>query len=306
MFTEEAIEIMKWEVFLNPSIIREFGRKVNLAEGADSRDFQVSGYANKTTFTKEALSHPKVLLVISSLAGLRLKIPHVYNMAHINASLADRRGIVTPNSCNEEELKEKLAKQNEDADRITSSVHWHYDSVPMVCVLMLEAPENMIGGETCIRNGSEDVVRISGPRKGSACLLQGRVVKHIATKPLNHADRISLVISFVPEDPEIVDTTSALSERPSATPSFLNDKFYPNYVNYKFDRIQQKCRKFRKDLMENCENGRKFDQIRTIEFCKEIEQYLKNIYVNFEAIDDSPYPPRLFSIPYSELNDIRK
>ncbi|CUM66620.1 uncharacterized protein PRCAT00004291001 [Priceomyces carsonii] len=301
LFTEEAVEIMKWEVFLRPDIIRECGRRVNLSQGSTSRDFQVSGYVDKTLFTKEAMSHPKTLEIFSTLAGMNLAIPHVFGRGHINASLADRRGDQNAESIVDSHLVELLAKQDEDKEHIPSSVHWHYDSVPMVCVLMLEAPENMIGGETCIKKGNEDVVRIKGPRKGYATLLQGRVIKHMATKPLSNSDRISLVLSFVPGDPGIVDTTVAVSERPSATPSFLNDTFYPNYVNYKFSRIEQRLKNFRQKLIENSEKGGRFDQLHTIDFCKDIEEYLSGVYKNFEAIDDEPYPPSLFSIPYSDL-----
>lgn len=299
LFTEDAIEIMKWELFLNPDIIRECGRRVNLAVGSSSKDFQVSGFADNTPFTKAAITHPRTIQIMSKLAGLALKIPHVYSMAHINASLKERRNETSVES--DEELREKLAGQNSNADNIPSSVSWHYDSTPMVCVLMLEAPSNMIGGETCLRMGNENIFRVDGPRKGHATLLQGRVVKHIATKPLNNADRISLVVSFIPEEVDMPDTTVAVSESPSATPSFLNDKFYPNYVNYKFERIEQRLRKFRLNLMENYKKKEKFDQVQTIDFCKDIEKYLSGVYKDFEAISDAPYPPKLFSTPYSQL-----
>lgn len=299
LFTEEAIDIMKWELFLNPDIIREYGRRVNLAVGSSSKDFQVSGFADNTPFTKAALSHPKTIQIMSRLAGLPLRIPHVYSMAHINASLKERRNETSVET--DEELREKVKQQNSDADNIPSSVSWHYDSTPLVCVLMLEAPSNMIGGETCLRTGTEDIFRVEGARKGHATVLQGRVIRHIATKPLNNADRISLVVSYIPLEVDMPDTTVALSESPSATPSFLNDKFYPNYVNYKFERIEQRLRKFRLNLMENYKRKEKFDQVQTIDFCKDIEKYLSGVYKDFEAISDAPYPPKLFSTPYSQL-----
>ncbi|EDK38186.2 hypothetical protein PGUG_02284 [Meyerozyma guilliermondii ATCC 6260] len=299
LFTEDAIEIMKWELFSNPDIIREYGRRVNLAVGSSSKDFQVSGFADNTPFIKAAISHPRTIQIMSKLAGLPLKIPHVYSMAHINASLKECRNETSVKT--DEDLREKLREQNTNADNIPSSVSWHYDSTPLVCVLMLEAPSNMIGGETCLRMGNEEIFRVDGPRKGHATLLQGRVVKHIATKPLNNADRISLVVSFIPEEVDTPDTTVAVSESPSATPSFLNDKFYPNYVNYKFERIEQRLRKFRINLMENYEKKEKFDQVQTIDFCKDIEKYLFGVYKDFEAISDAPYPPKLFSTPYSQL-----
>ena len=43
-------------------------------------------------------------------------------------------------------------------------VDWHTDSYPFVCVTMLSDCTNMIGGETALRKGTGEVVKVRGPQ----------------------------------------------------------------------------------------------------------------------------------------------
>ena len=43
-------------------------------------------------------------------------------------------------------------------------VDWHTDSYPFVCVTMLSDCTNMIGGETALRTGSGDILKVRGPQ----------------------------------------------------------------------------------------------------------------------------------------------
>lgn len=47
-------------------------------------------------------------------------------------------------------------------------VNWHCDSYPFVCVLMLSDASTMVGGETAIRTGSGEVMKVRGPQMVSA------------------------------------------------------------------------------------------------------------------------------------------
>ena len=44
-----------------------------------------------------------------------------------------------------------------------STVAWHYDSYPFVCVVMLSDCTGMIGGETALRTSSGDIMKVRGP-----------------------------------------------------------------------------------------------------------------------------------------------
>lgn len=300
LFSEEAIDIMKWEIFHDPEFLKEFGRVSVFGKDISRLDFQISGFVHKTRFIREAWRHPKTMEIMHKIAGIKLKIPHVFSEGLVNASLVhinDRDKKVD----SKKELIELKRQQDNSSSEIPSTLYWHYDSPPFVLVLMLSAPECMVGGETAIKTGNESIFRIPNPKVGYATFLQGRVVKHIATKPLNSCDRISYVVSFIPEDINVPDTTVCTSEKPSAAPTYTNDKFYPNWVNYRFERLEKRMQKFRESVMNNYENNKKFDQMRTIEFCKDIEQYLKGTWKEFEIVNDDVFPPKLFSIPYSNL-----
>lgn len=300
LFSEEAVDYMKWELFHDENLLKEYGRLTKFAKGLTRTDFQIGGYADNTPFIKEAWMHPKTMGIMETIAGIKLKFPTVYNMGHVNVSLAERtNGKIEED--NIEELIKKKKEQEKNGDDIPSSLHWHYDSVPIVCVLMLAAPENMIGGETGIRKGDESIARVDNPRVGYGAMLQGRVVKHIATKPLNKTDRISFVASYIPADPELYDSSVITSLKPSSIPRSINDKFYPTWVNYRFERIEQNLRIYRERLMQAYNEKQKFDQMKTIEFCKEIGTYLEGTWNEFEAVCDEGFPPKLFSIPYKDL-----
>ena len=43
-------------------------------------------------------------------------------------------------------------------------VDWHYDSYPFVCVTMLSDCTKMIGGETALRTGTGEIVKVRGPQ----------------------------------------------------------------------------------------------------------------------------------------------
>lgn len=63
-------------------------------------------------------------------------------------------------------------------------VGWHTDSYPFVCVLMLSDCTNMVGGETALRTGHGDVMKVRGPTMVSQ-LMSG----HFAFKLSNSSVR---------------------------------------------------------------------------------------------------------------------
>lgn len=44
-----------------------------------------------------------------------------------------------------------------------SSVAWHYDSYPFVCVVMLSDCSDMVGGETALKTATGEIKKIRGP-----------------------------------------------------------------------------------------------------------------------------------------------
>lgn len=52
----------------------------------------------------------------------------------------------------------------EDNKESAPVVNWHKDSYPFVCVLMLSDATDMKGGETGLRTGTGELMKIRGPQ----------------------------------------------------------------------------------------------------------------------------------------------
>lgn len=90
-----------------------------------------------------------------------------WEIGHVNISMYTE----------EEKSKARKAlaeKKNREADEGVAGcpwevdlgpiVDWHTDSYPFVCVTMLSDCREMIGGETAIRKGDGEVMKVRGPQ----------------------------------------------------------------------------------------------------------------------------------------------
>lgn len=41
---------------------------------------------------------------------------------------------------------------------------WHHDSYPFVCVVMMSDASGMVGGETAVKTGGGEVIKVRGPQ----------------------------------------------------------------------------------------------------------------------------------------------
>ena len=119
--------------------------------------------------------NPETLAIISKIAGVELVTEMDFEIAHINIS-------VKSDKQKAEELEAFLDRTlTEDDEGIAGCpweddkpiVDWHTDSYPFVCVTMLSDCTNMIGGETALRTGDGDVVKVRGPQMVCRTRTQG-------------------------------------------------------------------------------------------------------------------------------------
>lgn len=104
----------------------------------------------------DAWKDPKTLSIISDIAGVDL-IPIIdIDIGSINISVQDQG-----------QDKGKLENQSEDDIPITN---WHHDSYPFVCVVMMSDTSKMVGGETALRSGSGEIIKVRGPEMVSSFL----------------------------------------------------------------------------------------------------------------------------------------
>lgn len=102
-------------------------------------------HCRKAPFCFAVWHSPEVLKIISDIAGIELYPSFDYETANINFSINDQN-VATVGSGDQ-----------------ASSVAWHYDSVPFVCVVMASDCTGMVGGETAIRLPSGEVRKVRGP-----------------------------------------------------------------------------------------------------------------------------------------------
>jgi len=102
--------------------------------------------------------HPETLAIISGIAGIDLVTEMDFEIGHINISVKTQRQ-------KEEELEAFAQETAAEAVQVRKPiVDWHTDSYPFVCVTMLSDCTNMIGGETALKTGNGDVLKVRGPQ----------------------------------------------------------------------------------------------------------------------------------------------
>lgn len=111
---------------------------------------------------------------MSKIAGIDLVPVMDFEIAHVNISTTSQ-GSQTAAA---EALAEHKRRQEDEGvsgcpwEDDTPVVDWHTDSYPFVCVLMLSNCEGMIGGETALRTGTGEIMKVRGPGMVSQPSLQ--------------------------------------------------------------------------------------------------------------------------------------
>jgi hypothetical protein len=117
-------------------------------------------------FVYDTWKSPETLAIVSKIAGVDLVPQMDFEVGHINISMQT-----------EEQKRDALAavaeKTSREADEGVAGcpweddkpiVDWHTDSYPFVCVTMLSDCTNMIGGETALRTGTGEIMKVRGPQ----------------------------------------------------------------------------------------------------------------------------------------------
>ncbi|GJC92772.1 hypothetical protein ColKHC_01598 [Colletotrichum higginsianum] len=224
-------------------------------------------------FTQEAIQimrqeifTTETLAIISKIAGVDL-IPNIqYEVGNINISIQNAVG----------DQKEVHAKSS-DSNSVTK---WHYDAFPFVCVVMMSDATNMVGGETALKTGTGEILKVRGPQMGSAVVLQGRYVEHQALAALGGTERITMITSFRPRDPCMKDDSVLTSIRPISEHSEL----YYQWVKYRVEVVQERMKVMLKDLEERHDAGSRTDIPAVKKLLAQQEEYINT--TNREIVED--------------------
>ncbi|KAK7916817.1 hypothetical protein PG985_010425 [Apiospora marii] len=266
LFTQEAVMRMRKEV-LCPEVLQNCKYSSNLAQ------CQLRGFAN----------NPDTLAIISKIAGIELVPEMDLEIAHINISVKSEQE-------RREEIEAFEDRAQYEADEGIAGcpwednkpiVDWHTDSYPFVCVTMLSDCTTMIGGETALRTGNGDIMKVRGPQMGCAVVLQGRYIEHQALRALGTAERISMVTSFRPRNPIVRDDTVLTTVRPISNLPEL----YNQFCEYRLEMLEERVRGQLRLLREANGHQRHIATVQLKAFLAEQERFLA--HMNREMVDDS-------------------
>lgn len=221
---------------------------------------QLRGMAPRyAPFTHAFWNSPEVLRIISDNAGVELIPVMDYETSHINVQLgpggvdAVRNTPVDPPVATKEAISEFEAAlpvaQQAVTDQAKPIIEWHKDSHPFVCVVMLSDAQHMIGGETELMGGGtpNQTLKVKAPQMGCAAILQGRYITHTAAPAANMPERITMVTSFRPKNPILLDETTNANIR---NKSVLTELYY-QWTTYRLDMLAQRALIAKKELEDN-------------------------------------------------------
>ncbi len=154
-------------------------RNMKYARTSERQPTHLRGLAYTSKFIRDLNEDPRVIALISKLAGQPL-IPHYLpmNYAHVNVGKLP---------------KDPTAAANAPVDM------WHADSVPFVVIVILSDMKDMVGGELqCVRRKGrpaafdlikqtdnhvepKDLLNVSYERQGYALFMQGSEIVHHVT-----------------------------------------------------------------------------------------------------------------------------
>ncbi|KAL3468342.1 hypothetical protein BJX64DRAFT_282520 [Aspergillus heterothallicus] len=273
LFSAEAIEHMRREV-LSDEVFSKWKYSSELAQ------CQLRGYAaDCAPFVYDAWKNPETLGIISKIAGVDLVPAMDFEIGHVNLAVYSEE---EKNRAVNEMIEQASHAANqglnwEDNDPI---VDWHTDSYPFVCVTMLSDCTGMVGGETALRKGDGEVVKVRGPQMGYAVILQGRYIEHQALRALGGTERISMVTSFRPRASLIKDDTVLTTVRPISDLGEL----YLQFAEYRFDMLQDRFRHANKLMRDQQRARRPFDTVRLKRFIREQMEFLE--HMDKEIVED--------------------
>ncbi|KAF2759236.1 hypothetical protein EJ05DRAFT_485284 [Pseudovirgaria hyperparasitica] len=278
LFSEEAINEMRTEIF-KPEVLRDCSFSSNIAA------HQFRGYAAKyAPFTYDAWHCPETLAIISKIAGVDLVPVMDYEIGHINLSMKTAQQTAEElDAINKQKsffaADEGIAGCPFEDDK--PIVGWHTDSYPFVCVTMLSDCTDMVGGETALRTADGNVIKVRGPGKGCAVVLQGRYITHQALRALGARERITSVTSFRPRSAQLKDDSVLTTVRGISDVSELHYEF----IEYRLEIQQERMRVLQKELRKSRHAGRKCPTSLVKNFLREQKHFIK--HTNTELVPEN-------------------
>lgn len=119
--------------------------------------------------------------------------------------------------------------------------------------------------------------------KGSAVVLQGRYINHIALPSTNAQERITMVTSFRPRDPMQRDDSHLVTVRCCSD----LEEMYVQWTEYRMEVLEERARRMLKRVQERKRVGRGFDVAGVKREMEDLEAFLRK--TKEELVDMEEY-----------------
>ncbi|ODV64212.1 uncharacterized protein ASCRUDRAFT_30935 [Ascoidea rubescens DSM 1968] len=284
LYSEEAVDTMRYEIF-QKDIFRNHSRMANLTK-FKGMDVQIAGQIGDTPFTKDAITHPKVMEIFNKLAGLELVYMMPYEVGSINFGIKPVKQVEDEKNNKEYYLAQNAQAFDENSDFVRG---WHHDSNSFSLITMLSDTKDMIGGETALKTGDGRILKINNYQKGWASLVHAHCLNHIALKPYCSIERITAVTALRAKDPLHMDPTVLTTIKPSVLHRSLYNEYYPEWMDYRLEIMLEKLKWLREKVQKDKKKGKDFNQIEMINYLEDLSNYTKATWREFEVVDEGKY-----------------
>ncbi|KAM0546235.1 hypothetical protein ACHAPJ_010918 [Fusarium lateritium] len=253
LFSQDAIAQMRAEIFSenvleNCQYSSPFVRRTVRGMGP-----------KRAPFIYEAWRSKEVLDRISEVAGIDLVPVMDTEISAVNIVVNDNN-TTAPAVDGEKKVEDEV-----------SAFAWHYDSYPFVCVTMLSDCTDMVGGETALKTGTGEIMKVRGPAMGTAVVMQGRYINHQALKALGGAERISMITSFRPKSYSLPDESVLTGVRGISN----LDELYSDFTQYRLEILEDRFREQARNQRQRVIQGRPFDTRDVKEFLRQQKEYIE-------------------------------
>jgi hypothetical protein len=273
LFSTEGIRALRADLF-RPELLSKHMYREDKTPGI----YKIRGYGKDAPFVYSAWTNPELLAACSKAAGVELEVVFDYEIGHINVQLppgnddgTDETALKNiPPAIPPKQIIQVGEEERREAEKdVGTLTAWHNDSYPWVCVCMLSDPTGMVGGETALRKGDGGIMKIRGQQQlGTAVMMQGGLINHVALKAMGAGERITAVTSFRPKNPAAFD----LSNLGNVKKVSDHDQLFRQWTSYRLEVMAKRSEAFKESLV-----GLNAEQIHkaTKEWADDQIEYLK-------------------------------
>ncbi|KAH0397297.1 hypothetical protein KCU89_g8424, partial [Aureobasidium melanogenum] len=227
--------------------------------------------AKVSKFVFDVWTHPRTVSIISDALGIKVEAIMPTEIGHTNIQVSGPGDVLDQLSVQPSQEALPLTDEEEAYDPLSGSsvIPWHVDSYPYVCIVMLSDTTHMKGGETYI--SGKDIQAVKGPSLGTAVVLQGGQVRHLAARTFGSAERITTITSFRAAEVGRFDDSRLANLR-----AYDNlPELYSQWSVYRLRKMRAEIDAALAEIDRTAQAGHTFIHQETENLCEELSKYAK-------------------------------